>query len=185
MHCIISMLPGIITLLTHYMSIPFLLLYLVFKEMYHQGRWLFLFETQTTQYFHSCILTPSLPQPMKAHTTFLPVKALWTLVYRSWGFSNSCHCVSFPLFCSEKRGWEVMVSWSTALRLATGGYYSRLNLCSANVMLQRFNFNGEARPEDQVPAPKTRLLKEVLYLFHPRSTLPSPWPKLAPGQPLH
>lgn len=85
MHCIISMSPGIATLLTHYMLIPFLPQYLVLKEMYHQGRWLFLFETQTTQYFHSCILTPSFP--MQAPTTFLPVKALQILVYRSWGFS--------------------------------------------------------------------------------------------------
>jgi len=55
------MVQCIATLLTHYMSIPFLSLYLVLKEMYHQGRWLFLFETQNTQHFPSCILTLSLP----------------------------------------------------------------------------------------------------------------------------
>lgn len=83
MHCIISMSPGIATLLTHYMLIPFLSRYLVLKEMYHQGRWLFLFETQTTRlHFNSF---PSLP--VQAPTTFLPVKALRILVYRSWGFS--------------------------------------------------------------------------------------------------
>lgn len=51
MHCIISMFPGTTTLLTRYMSTPFLSLYLVLKEMYHQGTQLFLFENQTTQYY--------------------------------------------------------------------------------------------------------------------------------------
>lgn len=181
MHSIISMLQGITTLLTHYMSIFFLSLYLVLKEINHQGRWLFLFETKTTQYFHSCILTLSLPLLWRLPQGFLPVKALWMLIHRSWAFSNSCHWVSFPFLCSEKRYWEVTVFWSAASQPATEGYYSRLNLCSANATLWRVNFNGVARPDDQIQAPKTRLLKEVLYLFHPHNTVPSPHPKLAPS----
>lgn len=114
------------------------------------------------------------PPPVKGPTTFLPVKALWTSIYFSWDFSNSCHRVSFPFFSSKKREWEVKVSWSAALQPATESYYSRLNLCSANVTLQRFNFNREARPEDQIAAPKTRQPKDVSYLFYPHSTAPSP-----------
>lgn len=72
--CIISMLAGITTLLTHYMSTLFLSLNHVLKEMYQQGTWLFLFETQTTQYLNCCVLT--VPSPMKVLTTFLSVKAL-------------------------------------------------------------------------------------------------------------
>lgn len=66
---------------------------------------LFLFETQTTQYLNSCILTA--PSPMKVPTTFLLVKVLWILVYSSWGFSNSCFCISFLLFCYEESGGKL------------------------------------------------------------------------------
>lgn len=64
--CIISMLAGITTLLTH-MSTLFFSLNHVLKEMYHQGMWLFLFETQTNQYLNCCILTVS--SPMKVFTS--------------------------------------------------------------------------------------------------------------------
>lgn len=72
--CIISMLAGITTLLTHYMSTLFLSLNHVLKEMYHQGMWLFLFETKNQPILKLLHFNRSLSYE-ESLTTFLSVKA--------------------------------------------------------------------------------------------------------------